>query len=172
MQGLPVAAGAGLWSPTGNHVRGTPCRGHPSRGDPVRWPIAFKSSSVDESSEQEHTDITRRPKGFREPWVRCANCRAKIVHPRDAVQVEGEHRHRFINPAGYIFVIRCFSDWRGLIGCGAPSSEWTWFAGHTWQIQSCNRCAVVVGWLFQTPSGSRPFVGLDTAKLLDAARGA
>jgi hypothetical protein len=77
--------------------------------------------------------------------------------------VNGEHQHRFINPQGYIFDVRCFSDWRGLTGCGPRSREWTWFSGHTWQIQICKRCSGAVGWLFETEGAA--FMGLDAAKV-------
>lgn len=72
----------------------------------------------------------------------------KLASATDASVVAGRHEHSFINPQGYIYRIRCFTAARNVSTLGSPSSEYTWFPGHTWWILNCAACGVHVGWRF------------------------
>ena len=65
----------------------------------------------------------------------------------------GQHRHTFANPHGYVFDVRCFTSAPGALPAGAWSAEFSWFAGYRWQVVVCSRCQVHLGWLFQGGGG-------------------
>jgi hypothetical protein len=84
-----------------------------------------------------------------ESWLACASCGAFVTESRARLHVNGAHEHSFINPAGLIFRIGCFSDAPGVRRVGEESSHWTWFAGFAWQIALCQSCAEHVGWSYR-----------------------
>lgn len=147
MQGVPIGLEASL-CPSGSESRG---------------PLLHLRSSTGADTPAGASSERQANLAMDRNWVRCATCSAPLVRPVAAIAVNGEHRHRFINPRGYVFDVRCFCEWRGLAPCGPPSREWTWFSGHSWQIQLCARCSAAVGWLFE--GAGTAFVGLDAAKL-------
>lgn len=89
----------------------------------------------------------------------CRGCRATITGADARTHVDGKHRHVFANPAGYLYEVGCFFRAPGCAREGAPSWEFTWFAGHSWQILVCRGCNALMGWEFRTPSGDG-FYGL------------
>lgn len=92
-------------------------------------------------------------------WIVCRQCHTRITGAGQRITVEGSHKHTFANPSGVVFEIGCF---RTTIGCalmGPPSTDFAWFAGHSWQIAICSSCQTHLGWLFRAPGGSN-FFGL------------
>lgn len=89
----------------------------------------------------------------------CRNCQNRITRPSHRISVNGSHQHTFANPSGVVFQIGCFNPVKGCSMVSAPSSDFSWFAGSTWQITICNGCQVHLGWLFRNTSGQQ-FFGL------------
>ena len=61
----------------------------------------------------------------------------------------GAHEHTFVNPAGIVHHIGCFSIAPGCVSVGAPDPTFSWFPGWTWQIAICARCQTHLGWLYR-----------------------
>ena len=92
---------------------------------------------------------------------RCAACGAAITTPAEAIAVGGDHAHTFVNPGGYIFRVGCFRDAPGCALSGDPTSEFTWFAGYTWNFALCGACRAHLGWGWSGgESGDDLFYGL------------
>jgi hypothetical protein len=97
--------------------------------------------------------------------VRCRRCGHELARLRDREPLDGAATRSFVNPHGLVFEIAAFRAAAGCAAEGEPSSFWTWFPGHAWQLALCGRCAAHVGWRFTGPS---TFYGL----LLDRIEGA
>ena len=81
------------------------------------------------------------------------------------MEVDGRVQHTFVNPGGYIFRICCFRTAPGCTVQGAPTGEFTWFAGHTWVYAQCAMCAEHLGWGYFRGKELR-FYGLILDKLV------
>jgi hypothetical protein len=81
----------------------------------------------------------------------CARCKAPITREDQRIEVNGAHEHYFVNPHGFDFRVGCFGEAPGAIAAGRASSEFTWFPGHTWQMDLCGGCSAHLGWLFRSP---------------------
>jgi hypothetical protein len=102
--------------------------------------------------------------------LRCRSCGTPITHPdalfamrhASAVQV-------FPNPAGIVYEVLTARYAAGLILSGPPTTEFTWFAGYAWQVASCARCGVHLGWRYTAVHGGEPplFYGLLRQRLTD-----
>jgi hypothetical protein len=101
----------------------------------------------------------------REALLVCATCRSPVARPRDAIDVDGAHSHAFVNPAGLIFRVRCFSAAAGAAGAGEESDYWTWFPGFLWQAAVCRRCFEHLGWRYRNAEST--FFGLIAERLLE-----
>jgi hypothetical protein len=95
----------------------------------------------------------------------CRSCLFPITRPDQRMVMQGAHEHTFANPHGIVFQIGCFRSADGCGYLGAPTDEFTWFAGFQWRIALCANCLVNVGWLFTSPGGTR-FHGLILDRLL------
>lgn len=95
--------------------------------------------------------------------LRCAVCDHRITDRAYRCEQAGAHAHTFVNPAGIQFEIGCFVAAPGCGYAGAPSEEFSWFPGWSWQIALCTRCRSHVGWLFRC--GGDQFHGLIFAAL-------
>lgn len=95
----------------------------------------------------------------------CRACGARVAELPARLEVDGRHRHTFFNPAGLVFVVLCFRRAAGCVGLGPRSLEFTWFAGHRWQIGLCRACGEHLGWWFSGPS---EFVALDAARVIES----
>jgi len=84
-----------------------------------------------------------------EEWIRCAACGHAIARAGERIEVEGKHVHTFVNPAGFEYTIRCFSDAVGCVGAGKESTFWSWFRGFAWRMAACGGCGAHVGWSFR-----------------------
>ena len=81
------------------------------------------------------------------------------------LEIDGLHEHTQVNPHGFVWTFRCFRAAPGCVRRGPPSTEFTWFAGHSWQIEHCRRCDVHLGWLFR--SEDRTFHGLIADRIVE-----
>ncbi|MCA9663932.1 MAG: hypothetical protein KC503_00045 [Myxococcales bacterium] len=110
----------------------------------------------------------------RERVVVCADCGHHISDSAARQPfAEGVWQERFVNPHGVLFSVERYARAPGCVGRGAPSTEFSWFAGCSWQIQLCGACLTHLGWLFRDLAGSDPaFFGLRSDKLreLDCLR--
>jgi len=90
--------------------------------------------------------------------LRCAACGHLISYVEARCTRAGSHEHMQVNPHGITFVFGCFTDAPGVIGVGQPLTEFSWFAGHEWQIVVCENCQIHLGWRFSQPQDD--FFGL------------
>jgi hypothetical protein len=97
----------------------------------------------------------------------CRRCAHLITHARHRIAMQGRHRHRFMNPAGILFVIGCFAEAVGCVTVGPASHEYPWFAGFAWRCAYCAGCASLLGWQFRNDAGAA-FFGLILDRLTDA----
>jgi hypothetical protein len=103
--------------------------------------------------------VTSRPTGpssepvdaARGKRLACARCKAAITTDDRRIEVNGAHEHYFVNPHGFDFHVGCFSDAPGVTSAGRASNEFTWFPGHTWQMDLCTSCTIHLGWIFRSP---------------------
>jgi hypothetical protein len=102
-------------------------------------------------------------------WLNCVQCGSKIARCNDRVQVNGKHEHSFINPAGVIYRIGCFTASPGALEVGQASSEFAWFRGYEWRCLCCAVCYVHLGWTF-TQAAAR-FCGLILDRLCEDGAG-
>lgn len=99
--------------------------------------------------------------------LRCAVCSHAVTSARARCEVGGAHEHTFMNPAGLVFRIGCFSEAPGCTAIGPPSTEWSWFAGAAWRVALCASCRTHLGWSFEGEGAGR-FWGLVLDRLLAA----
>ncbi len=99
------------------------------------------------------------------PWILCQACGHPLTRPNWRVDRHGSHAHTFFNPHGLMFEILCFSKAPGCLGVGEPSTEFTWFSGHAWQIAVCQGCMEHLGWRFAGEAAS--FWGLIRNRLAE-----
>jgi hypothetical protein len=97
----------------------------------------------------------------------CARCRRVITSTGDRIEIDGLHEHSQVNPHGVVWTFRCYARAPGCAPVGPPSSEFTWFPGHSWQIEHCTGCGWHLGWPFR--SADRGFHGLIAGRLVEAA---
>ncbi len=99
-----------------------------------------------------------------EEYILCRHCRQIITHPSQRTVINGSHAHTFANPHGMVYEIGCF---RVVTGCGytgAPTDEFTWFAGFSWRVALCGMCLTHLGWQFL--SKNEQFNGLILDRLI------
>jgi hypothetical protein len=96
----------------------------------------------------------------------CAACGRAITSSRARVVVNGRHEHTCLNPLGIVYHIGCFESASNCLAQGAPSAEWSWFPGHTWQVVICTGCIAHLGWLFRSPEGT--FYGFILSRLQES----
>lgn len=92
------------------------------------------------------------------PSLVCKTCGTVITRQEYGIEVNGAHRHTFMNPAGVVFRIGCFSEAGGCYVMGAPTTEYTWFAGYAWRYIVCAGCLSHLGWHYRAGEGG--FFGL------------
>jgi hypothetical protein len=80
------------------------------------------------------------------------------------IEVDGHHQHTFFNPAGVTYRIACFASASGCRGVGPFSDEFTWFAGHRWQVAVCAGCQQHLGWNFD---GDGAFTALIEPRIVE-----
>jgi hypothetical protein len=101
-----------------------------------------------------------------EAFILCRDCRHPISRPADRISIQGRYRHTFANPHGIVYEIGCFRNAPGCGVIGPASDEFTWFAGHHWQVCVCAACLVHLGWRFASTGGGT-FYGLILDRLIE-----
>ena len=82
----------------------------------------------------------------------CRCCGQAITANPYRIRIDGEHQHRFINPAAAIFDVCCFQRAPGASVCGEASAEYSWFRGFDWQYARCEECDTHLGWYYHSQS--------------------
>ncbi|NQV99293.1 MAG: hypothetical protein HQ483_06320 [Rhodospirillales bacterium] len=100
--------------------------------------------------------------------VVCLRCQSLITRNRWQISVGG-HAHRFSNPLGRVFHIRCFELAPGILLTGAPTGDFTWFADYLWAIALCGACKTHMGWHFSGGINPPQFFGLIKNRLSQQA---
>src|SRR5687767_11292091 len=67
----------------------------------------------------------------------CAGCRHRITTAGDRIAIDGLHEHSQVNPHGFVWTFHCYARAPGCTPVGGPTTEFTWFPGHSWQIAQC-----------------------------------
>jgi len=105
------------------------------------------------------TDIKAESKAATDDAVYCAKCGHLLMRMRWAVDIGG-HERVFINPAGRVYRIACFSEAPGATDVGTPTSEHSWFPGYDWNFALCLGCGQHLGWRFIGEAAPPVFFGL------------
>lgn len=98
-------------------------------------------------------------------FILCRNCMNIITSTGNKIEMSGKHTHTFTNPKGFVYRIGCFGAARGILNQGAPTAEYTWFAGFSWTYSLCIRCFAHLGWFYQ--SGEKNFYGFILDHLIE-----
>lgn len=101
-----------------------------------------------------------------EEYVLCRQCRHILTTPAERINVQGAHRHTFINPQGFVYEIGCFRTVTGCGYAGPATKEWSWFVGYRWRIAVCNRCLGHLGWIYLS-NGNSVFYGLILSRIIE-----
>lgn len=99
--------------------------------------------------------------------VYCAHCGHMLTRTRWAISMDG-HERVFINPAGRVFRVCCFSEAPGSTHEGAPTPEHTWFPPYEWNFAICQGCSTHVGWRFTADTSPAEFIGFMKTALTSA----
>lgn len=111
--------------------------------------------------------VSGKSKEEEERIYSCIRCGSTVTSVRSEMTVEGQFKHSFTNPHGYMFTIGCFSDAPGCIAAGPGSEEFTWFPGFSWRICVCTSCGMHLGWQFSRETSV--FFGLILNNLLEGS---
>src|SRR5688572_23322659 len=99
------------------------CRHEPQllrKGPGEPWEPGARPPETPASQQQADGHAYARP----EPGLVCAACHAAITRHDAAIEVNGAHAHTFLNPAGEVYRIRCFSSAPGALSAGEESDYW------------------------------------------------
>ena len=127
-----------------------------SKGDASVW-VSLDGVSTRAVSDESHAPIQ---------WLNCIRCDHKIALMSDRLEVSDKHEHTFINPAGVIYRVGCFTMAPGAVEVGDASGEFAWFRGHLWRCLCCRGCELHLGWSFI--SSASKFCGLILDQLCEA----
>lgn len=100
---------------------------------------------------QKQVSSASEPASQHEDLLYCVACGLAITFISARIEVLGQHRHCFVNPHGYDYVIGCFRDAFGCLIQGQPSPFFSWFPGMRWQVAVCSQCQIHLGWSFGQP---------------------
>ncbi len=100
----------------------------------------------------------------------CAGCGHLLTRMRWAIDT-GSHGRVFINPAGRVFRIACFSEAPGTTAVGTPTDEHSWFPGYAWNFAVCLGCSRHLGWRFAAEASPPVFFGLIKTALTASTTG-
>lgn len=84
-----------------------------------------------------------------ENYLYCLQCAAAITRETARQEIDGQHRHRFINPAAVVYEVCCYTSAPGVDISGEATHEHSWFPAYTWQYVHCSDCASHLGWYFE-----------------------
>ncbi len=97
--------------------------------------------------------------------ILCDACESPITRVKWCIEVASKHEHVFLNPAGILYRIRCFSAADGIQRHGDYTDEWSWFPATSWCYATCASCRSHLGWHYR---GTREFFGLIADRLIEA----
>lgn len=127
---------------------------------------SFKGGGSQPGTKQESRE---KEKEEEEPFLLCRQCGNPITSKSARIVVNGAHQHTFANPHGLVFEIGCFKNADGCAPVGAPTDEFTWFAGYMWRVALCRSCLAHMGWLY-TGQEASGFFGLILDHLIDPGK--
>lgn len=122
-----------------------------------RTPSSLTKLRVKKSTREETANKEKRV-------LVCKACGHNITTDEDRISINGLHVHTRINPGGFEYTFDCFREASGCRQVGPASYEFTWFAGHCWQVAVCGGCGEHLGWFFRNGS---VFYGLIEGRLVD-----
>lgn len=112
--------------------------------------------------------LSDQPEG---PLIHCRLCNNPITVQGAAIDIGLQHQHRFTNPNGITYSIRCFNSAPGCNISGMPTTEYSWFGGYQWQYASCGHCDQHLGWYYLSShwqgNHQRSFFGLIPDRLFE-----
>lgn len=116
---------------------------------------------------QEETDLLEKERRSlkEEKWLICRRCKQLITSESDAININEQHIHTFMNPAGIIYTFGCFQNAKGCVSDGKSTLEYSWFRNYSWQIALCSGCHEHLGWFFQN---GQKFFALILDKLMQS----
>jgi len=112
------------------------------------------------------SDLPNKGQTMPDDPVKCANFKYLISRWCWQTSVGGHH-HRFTNPLGLSFHIRCFEFAPGTRFVGTPTEDHTWFTGYGWAIAHCASCHTHLGWYFTESENPPQFFGLIKDRIAD-----
>ncbi len=130
-------------------------------------PIALRPKT----GPQRQSDAESEPDNAPAPedassWIVCRQCRQRLTRSSHGRSIDVSHKHTFANPSGIVFEIACYYPVSGITLVGARSTEFSWFAGHSWQIGICSGCRTHLGWLF-SGRDAQLFYALITDRIME-----
>lgn len=134
-------------------------------------PLIRQSRSLESSGKKPDVRIrikSEKKFGLEKHSILCANCGHEITTPEHVITVDGDHIHRFTNPAGITYQVGCFSSADGCLVQGSPTLEHTWFEGFSWSFSTCSNCLFHLGWYYE--SKHETFFGLIIDHLADSSK--
>jgi len=99
-------------------------------------------------------------------FLLCSGCLNRITRNDVQINVNGSHKHVFVNPQGLVFELGCFAWAVNCVGTGPSTSEFSWFSGYQWQITVCLQCLKHLGWKYEAPD-KNGFYGLILDRLVE-----
>ena len=118
------------------------------------------------SKDRPQSTVEDSSEAAEESPLLCTICSAPITTGKEAISVNGLHDHVFFNPSGIAFDVRCFQKAPGCLIQGNPTTDFSWFAGYSWQYAFCATCLSHLGWWFRSDDGDS-FFGLIATRLIE-----
>ena len=130
----------------------------------MREPFYTRLVLLDRERDRRSSPKTvQEPGGPGEHALVCVVCGHRITDEDYRMEMSGAHQHTFVNPAGFAYVIGCFTAAPGCIHLGSTESAFSWFPGWTWQLAACARCRAHLGWVYR--NAGEQFHGLIADRL-------
>jgi hypothetical protein len=79
----------------------------------------------------------------------CALCDHQVTSAAEEREVNNAFEHTLANPHGFFYTFGCFAEAPGCVREPESSTDFSWFAGYSWQIAHCAGCDCHLGWCFE-----------------------
>ena len=130
----------------------------------MREPFYTRLVLCDREQDRRSSPKTRQePGGPGDHALLCVACGHRITDEDYRTEMSGAHSHTFVNPAGFQYVIGCFTAAPGCIHLGNTESHFSWFPGWSWQLAACGQCRAHLGWIYR--NAGEQFHGLIADRL-------
>lgn len=116
-------------------------------------------------SKEKDSSIKQKTKKKKKRDIICKFCNNKITDSSKLILINNSTNHTFVNPAGILYNINCYSEAKGCIVTGNKTEEFSWFKGFSWEFALCNNCLNHLGWFYTSDSTS--FFGLISTNLIE-----